>query len=189
MKHILLALGLACALAASTPGVPARAQETTLTIQAADGALLLRGSVQHLSAIRDTLQRAADTPRAMAQIIDSIRQQYPDDQVSVLAFHEAGAAGSGMDRVEIPLRRALLRGLLPPVEGLPHDLAFQVLRAAGMRPMVRDAWDALSPGEQLVAAARGSGPLAVMSGFSPRDTALLIYVQTQEAGGETSEEQ
>jgi hypothetical protein len=186
MKRIAAALLFAFALLAWRP-CPAIAQEQqiTLTVEAADGALLVRGPQAAVSAARADLDGVADETWTVAQVRTRINKQFPDHGIELLSFDEAGAAGKGVSRVEASVRRALILGLLPPVEGLPGDAAAEVLNAAGMRSMARSEWDALSGGEQLVAAARGARPLAVLSGTKPNDAVIIIYLESGEHAGES----
>lgn len=187
MKRFAAALLLFLALLAAH-SCAAIAQEQpmiTLTVEAADGALLVRGPQPAVSAARADLDSAADETWTVAQVRTRISEQFPDRGIDLLSFNEAGAAGKGVSRVEISVRRALLLGLLPPVESLPHDAAADVLNTAGMRSMPRQAWDAMSGGEQLVAAARGARPLAVLSGTKPNDAVIIIYLESGQAAGES----
>ena len=188
MKTLLRAILFACALCAAAPGLAsADTATTTLTVETSDGALLLMGSGDALADVQDYLAQHPNGTQTAAQIRTAIKTQFPDAGISITLFVLAGAQGQGVQRAEVSVRRALLRGLLPPIEGLPAESAQAVLSAAGFRYAARDAWDAMSRTEQLILAARDTGPLVVLAGTGPHDPVLVIYVgsdQDLEGAGE-----
>ena len=188
MRHTATALLIVCALlAACARGAAAQQQQhITLTIEAADGAVLVRGPQAAVNEARAAVDAAAAPAWTAEQARAFILSNFAGRGLDALVFAEASAqGGKGVSRVETSLRRALLLGLLPPVEGLPEDAAAAVLDAAGLRHITRSDWDALSGGGQYAAIARDRRPLAVLAGTDPHDAAIIIYLDPDAKRGET----
>lgn len=150
--------------------------EATLTVELDSGAALLMGPIQDIEAVQTAILDGSSEPWT----IERLRSIISDKSARLTAqyFIEADITGAGALRVELPLRRAVLTGLLPPVEMLSNDSVRAVLEAAGFLAVSPDEWRALSDAERIAAAARR--PVAVISGTKPTDTVVIIHTDTVE---------
>lgn len=152
------------------------APESTLTIELVDGAALLTGPRADIDAVEAAIASGDGAPWTIERLRAVIREQSP--QLAAQYFIEADITGAGALRVELPLRRAVLTGLVPPVELLPQDDARAVLGAAGFLAVSPDEWRALSEAQRIAAAARQ--PVAVFTGTDPTDTIIVIQSESTE---------
>jgi hypothetical protein len=151
-----------------------------LTIEAVDGALFVSGPVDTLQALHDSLSgdlaAASTTVKALR---NRVRADY-GDIVSFVPFWDAGTLSQGTRQWEMPIRRAALTGVLPPIEGLDPKAAQRVFAATGFAVFSRDDWNALNPAGQVAQLAAAHGPVALLSGTDPQDTVTLIFFDAAE---------
>ena len=151
-----------------------------LTIEAMDGALFVAGPVDTLQALHDSLHGDPSTASATVKTLRArVRADY-GDIVSSIPFWDAGTLGQGARQWEMPVRRAALTGVLPPIESLAPDLAQRVLAAAGFTVFASDDWNALSPSGQVAQLAAAHGPVVILSGTDPQDSVTLIFFDNEQ---------
>ena len=174
-KILLLLIGILLLFPAA-PRAQDAIPELTLTIELADGAALLTGPSADIKAVEAAIASGDGAPWTIERLRAVIHDQSP--QLAAQYFIEADITGAGALRVELPLRRAVLTGLLPPMEFLSADQARSVLGDAGFFAVSPDEWRALSEARRIAAAAKQ--PVAVFTGTNPTDTVIVIQSESME---------
>lgn len=151
---------------------------STVTIEASEGAIFISGPKDKAAAVRDDLSSlgAADWP--LEKIASYITGKFPGE-LDAQVFRRSDAASlEDAENLEMPLRRAILIGLLPPVEGLAESEAVKVLEAAGISAFTQTGWAAMDQRERAVKLSGSSGQIAILNIAEPQETVRIILVRT-----------
>ena len=177
-----LLLFVLCALpcAAQTEDAPP-APAWTLTIETQSGAALMSGPEDDIVALREHIQTHEPAEWTAERIAEFAAAEF-EGRVTVQVFRETDITGQGLERMRMPLRRALLRGLLPPVEGLDMEQAAAVLAAAGFQAVSREKWDAMDDAAHLALVAASTRPVIVLDGLAAQHDVTIISRAKQVAG-------
>jgi hypothetical protein len=112
-------------------------------------------------------------------------KQYLDTQfggrIKIEEFHSAELVSiKGMTSVAMTVREAVLKGRIPPIEGLLPEEALIVLEAFGFTTILYHDYNTMSDQEQYGKLYSGEGPLAALGGTGPFDTITLFYKESNE---------
>lgn len=144
MKTIISILLMAAALAFATPPAAGSAGAAeTMTVEIAGRAILVRAPqpvIEDIRSIRDSLPEDISTA---ADFIEIIERRY-GGEVHYEVFKTPGMSDfSEYEKTEINVREAVLRGIIPPVEGLDNAAAAKVLNRFGFGAFKHDEIDTM----------------------------------------------
>jgi hypothetical protein len=176
----LLMLLLAAAFAA--PAVAADAAKTwSLTVETEQGAALITGGNTAIESIRARIFTEGAPKWTLDDIEELVNKDFPGTAVQV--FHEYDAAGTETEHAELPVRKAILDGLLPPIEALEPADALKVLSATGFLATNRDKWNSMRQSARLAFVASASGDVVIIRGTAQQDIVTIIFAGSKTKTG------
>jgi hypothetical protein len=184
-RRLALAIFFLCAacpvLFAQTP------PEISITIEAADGALLVSGPTPLVSALDAALRQTPASGRTMEDTLRFIRRHYGNElKAETFAVSDVGNLPD-VTVITLPLRQAVLEGWAPPLEGLEPVEIETLLRAFEIRAIRREAFDKMAADEKIAYLYGGAGPLLVYSGNGSYETVTLYLRVEPKDTSETGE--
>lgn len=151
---------------------------STVTIETSQGAIFISGPKDKAAAVRNDLSSlgAADWP--LEKIVGYITGKFPGELDAQVFRRSDAATLEDAENLEMPLRRAILIGLLPPVEGLAENDALKVLEAVGISAFTRAGWTAMDQRVRAAKLSASSGQIVILNIAEPQETVRIILVRT-----------
>jgi len=175
MKRLLAAIIFVLCIAAAANAADGAPKTGSATIEVSNGAILISGGRDTVRAIRDALKADCSGCSTLESAAEFIWARFPN-AADIKLFRKSDLpSAADISKLDMPLRRALLLGLIPPIEGLDFDKAKTVLAAAGISLFSADEWKNLGMGLDVALASSSSREIVIVSGFSPQDTVTIVF--------------
>lgn len=153
------------------------AGEMAITIKATDGAALISGDGAAVRQIEEHMKSAADRPLRLDDISELIKKEY-GDTVKIELYQDLKLDGGGVfESLRLPLRRAVLLAVVPPIEGLSPAEAAEALAAFDIRTADRGQYDRMSNDEKIKEAFAAKNMLVVLAGVSPASIVEIVSIR------------
>ncbi|MEW5947017.1 MAG: hypothetical protein AB1742_12550 [bacterium] len=152
------------------------ADEMGITVRAADGAALIAGEEESVRAVEAALNASAKKKWFLREIEAFITAEH-GDRVKIRLYSKLEFERVGMFRfLRMPLRRAVLRGDVPPIEFLSFEQARAVLEGFDIGTAAREDFEKLTDEQKVGAAALAGAALVVLGGTGPDSPVEIVYV-------------
>ena len=165
--------------ALTAAALPASAEQSaaqwSATIETDNGAVLISGPRDSVIGIRDSLPAKCPECSTIEQVAEYIRSNSPAT-IELRLFRESDLPlGAEVSHLNMTLRRAILLGLVPPVEGLGRDDARELLSAAGIAMFSPVEWAGMDLSARVALASSASREIIVAENFSSQSSIELIF--------------
>lgn len=158
----------------------ARGEQAHVTIETDGRAVVVWGGEGTIKGIMEWLETGELESIGYEETGSKIIERY-GDSVRVEYFSEVGFEElSKGKKNRVPVREAMIRGLLPPIEGLKMDEALMVLGGFGFSAAGDQEFSMMPDAEKIVKLIEASGPLLVLTGTGPFDEIMIYRLDGEE---------
>ncbi|MEW6201611.1 MAG: hypothetical protein AB1546_06530 [bacterium] len=153
------------------------AEQLSITIRATDGAALVSGEEKTVRALQKKLAEQTEKKWVLREINDYIKNEYGEGiAIQLFTRLKLGAEGT-FESLRMPLRRAILRAELPPIELLEAADAEKILAFFAFNAVKKGDFDRLSDEEKLKKTFRSENTMVIITGTDPADEVEIIQLR------------